>query len=169
MKNRPLLLAALAAGLLVPAIDAPPAHAEDIAQAIGQINAKFSEAVARRDAKALAQLYAEDAVLLPAGQPILVGRESIEKWAEGAIRSWNRLDISSEHSRAEGRMAWDAGTWRGNMNGPDGQPMEAGGSYLAVLAQEGSVWRVRADTWNVRPPETPAPAVGSSSPPAAGK
>jgi len=109
-------------------------------------------AVNKHDAKGWAALFAEDAILVPAGQPIVTGRESIEKWGEVAAKIWNHLDVKREHSNSNGNIAWDTGSYTGNVNLPDGKAVDISGNYVFILQKEGSTWLIKANTWNINPP-----------------
>jgi uncharacterized protein (TIGR02246 family) len=58
----------------------------DISQAFADLNSKFVETVNAHDAHRWAALFSEDAVLVPAGLPSVVGRKGIEQWAEVATK-----------------------------------------------------------------------------------
>jgi hypothetical protein len=57
----------------------------DISQAFANLNSRFVELVNGHDAHRRAALFSDDAVLVPAGQPTVVGREV-------ATKIWNHLD-----------------------------------------------------------------------------
>ena len=129
-----------------------PAAADDASQALADSSAKQVTAVNKHDAKGWAALFAQDAILVPAGQSIVTGRENIEKWGEAAVKVWNRLDVKREHSSSNGNVAWDTGTFTANVNLPDGKAADIGGNYMFVLQKEGSAWLIKANTWNLNPP-----------------
>lgn len=141
-----------------------PALAGDM-DAINAVSEKNIAAVNAHDAKSWADTYAKNAVLVPAGSPIVEGREAIEKWGEGAAKVWNSLKVSPGETRLHGDTAWQPGTWSGNLNMPDGKTADLSGNYLMVLTKEGPNWSIIADTWNVNPPKAEETAVGSTTPP----
>jgi len=123
----------------------------DISQAFAELNARFVDTVNDHDPISWAALFAEDAVLVPAGQDSVTGRKGIEEWAEAAMKVWNHLDIKQGHCTADGNVAWESGTWTGNINVPDEQTMDLSGNFLLIAQKEGSAWRIKAHTWNVNP------------------
>jgi ketosteroid isomerase-like protein len=129
------------------------------------LNKKYEATVSAHDAKQWASLYAVNATLVPAGSPIVQGRENIEKWGEAAVKVWNTLAISAGPITANGSVAWQVCTWSGNINTPDGKTLDLAGNYLTVLQKEGPAWQIVADTWNINPPKMEEPAVGSTTPP----
>ena len=123
----------------------------DVSQAFAELNARFADTVNDHDASSWAALFAEDAVLVPADQASVTGRRGIEEWGEMATQVWNHLEIKQEHCTADGNVAWETGTWTGNINVPDQQTMDVSGHFLLVAQKEGSTWRIKAHTWNVTP------------------
>ena len=123
----------------------------DISQAFAELNARFVDTVNDHDAISWAALFAEDAVLVPAGQVSVTGRKGIEAWAEIATKVWNHLEIKQGPCTADGNVAWESGTWTGNINVPDEQTMDLSGNFLLIAQKEGSAWRIKAHTWNVNP------------------
>ena len=141
--------------MIVPALVfgfATPAAADEASQALADSSARQVAAVNKHDAKGWAALFAEDAILVPAGQPIVTGRENIEKWGEVAAKIWNHLDVKREHSSSNGNVAWDTGSYTGNINLPNGKAADISGNYVFVLQKEGSAWLIKANTWNINPP-----------------
>jgi ketosteroid isomerase-like protein len=113
------------------------------------LNARFVDTVNDHDAISWAALFAEDAVLVPAGQASVTGRKGIEEWAEIATKVWNHLEINQGLCTADGNVAWESGTWSGNIKVPDEQTMDVSGNFLLVAEKEGSKLRIKAHTWNV--------------------
>jgi ketosteroid isomerase-like protein len=64
-----------------------------ISQAFADLNSRFVDMVNGHDAHGWAALFSDDAVLVPAGQPSVVGRKGIEEWAEVATKIWNHLEV----------------------------------------------------------------------------
>jgi ketosteroid isomerase-like protein len=148
MRGKELLLASLVVAAAV-----SPALAEDISKTFADLSKKFEVAVNGHNAKEWASLFGKDAMLVPAGTPIVQGQDNIEKWAEGATKIWNKLSITGGPSTVNGSVAWQVGTWEGNVNTPDGKTMDLSGNFLVVVQKEGSEWKIIADTWNTNPPK----------------
>jgi uncharacterized protein (TIGR02246 family) len=75
----------------------------DISQAFADLNSKFVETVNAHDAHRWAALFSKDAVLVPAGQPSVNGRDGIEEWGEVATKVWNHLEIQQGRCSADGK------------------------------------------------------------------
>ncbi|RKR38268.1 nuclear transport factor 2 family protein [Paraburkholderia sp. BL17N1] len=128
----------------------------DISQAFSALNGRFVDTVNSHDTIGWVALFAEDAILVPAGQEAVTGRKGIEEWAEVATTVWNHLEIQQGLCRSDGNVAWESGTWTGNINGPDERTMDIGGNFLLIAQQEGSTLRIKAHSWSVSP-TTPRP------------
>jgi ketosteroid isomerase-like protein len=127
------------------------------------LNRKFEQTVSSQDAKGWASLYASNAILVPVGEPVVVGHDNILKWGEEAVKVWNKLSINEGPAVVKGDVAWQPSTWTGNINTPDGKKMDISGRGLVVLQKEGTDWKIVADTFSFDPP--PSSATGSSTAP----
>jgi len=88
----------------------------DISQAFTALNGRFADTVNSHDTPSWVALFAEDAILIPAGQEAVTGRKGIEEWAEVATKIWNHLEIQQGLCTSDGNVAWESGTYR--TNGP---------------------------------------------------
>ena len=66
--------------------EAPKADTAAIAAAIDSINKAFAAAVAARDTEAVVNFYADDAQVLPAGEPRATGKDGIRASWAGFLR-----------------------------------------------------------------------------------
>jgi len=121
----------------------------DISQAFGALNGRFIDTVNSHDTPGWVALFAEDAILIPAGQEAVSGRKGIEEWAEVATKVWNHLEMQKAFCTSDGNVAWESGTWSGNINVPGDRTMDVSGNFLLVAQGEGSMLRIKAHTWNV--------------------
>lgn len=106
---------------------------------------QFEQAFARGDAGAIADLYTEDAMLLPAGSDFVKGREAIRQYWQSAmdagIRSV-RLTILEIEDYAETAVT----TGEYTLSSADGQPKD-NGKYMVVWKQQGHDWKMYRDIW----------------------
>ena len=120
----------------------------------------WEKAFAAGDAKALAALYADDAVLSPPGVPSVTGRAAIQEYfakdvaaakAAGATFALNpKTDVG-----VSGNMGWESGTYKVTVKGA----VVETGKFLSVSRKKDGKWLYIRDTWNAD--ASPAPAVAS--------
>src|SRR5215469_15643952 len=168
------LCATATALALVSGLASPPANAGEETkppiEVFHGIIEKFSDAEDKGDAKALASLFAEGAVLMTPGldQPIQ-GEENIARFLVEHMK--NKLENHKIEPTAlmltGPKTMVDAGVLSGDLPGQNGAPaMHVTGSYLAVGVLSQGQWKLWALSWFRNPP---APAfAGSSAPPQAG-
>lgn len=114
------------------------------------------------DAKTLASLYAEDAVLLAPGAPPARGREAIRAFFAKDVAASQKAGVTfhlGDHPDGGvfGEMGWCSGTY--TVTDKAGHVVDTG-KYLSVSRKEGGAWRYVRDTWNSDVPSTPSPAEG---------
>jgi uncharacterized protein (TIGR02246 family) len=111
------------------------------------------------DAKAVAALYADDAILMPPGAPRVKGRAAILEFftkdiaaskAGGAVFA---IDPKTE-AGVSGNMGWESGTYVVTVKGATVET----GKFLSVSRKQDGKWLYLRDTWNADAPPAPAPA-----------
>ncbi|MDX1500804.1 MAG: SgcJ/EcaC family oxidoreductase [Thermoanaerobaculia bacterium] len=125
-------------------------------KAIQEQGENCRQAVAKRDAKAVAAYYTEDAIYANPAGPTLVGRAAIQGLYEG-IFAMSDLTIEWHSTQpvavAAGRdMAWELGetTLAGK---PEGAPaIDFHGRYLLVWRKVDGAWLMAVDFPNTAPP-----------------
>ena len=149
-----IALAAALAGYTNPATAASADEAAIRAQ-----TTNWAKAYNAGDAKAVAALYADDAILLPPGAPGAKGREAILAFftkdiagsqAAGAVFVVSpKTDVG-----VSGNMGWESGTYTATVKGT---VVEAG-KFLSVSRKKGGKWLYVRDTWNADAAPAPAAA-----------
>ncbi|MBD2705409.1 nuclear transport factor 2 family protein [Spirosoma sp. BT702] len=76
-----------------------------------------------KDATAAANCYAEDAVILPPGQPTVTGHEAIQKYWQGFLDGAGYVDdtVSTIATGSNGDLGYEIGTADLHLKGPDGK------------------------------------------------
>ena len=122
--------------------------------AVEQGNARFSEAIARGDAQAVAALYTEDAIMLPERGAMVKGRQAIgEFWKtamDGGVKS---VTVTTLDVGANGDLAHEVGTVLLMINVEGRPPATASAKYVVVWKREADGWKMHRDIWNDPPPE----------------
>lgn len=147
------LLAALACGPQTPAPDpaAEKVSADEEKAAIDEIRAKYIAAENAGDAAALAELYTENGVYMPANAPAAEGRSAIQSSYEGMFKQYKAQADATPVSVVEitGDWAFERGTFKTTLTPVDGgDPVEDAGKYVVVTRKTGDGWKVHYLIWN---------------------
>lgn len=122
-----------------------------VRQAIEDGTTAWETAALANDAAALAALYAEDAVVLAPGSPLMSGRAEIESGMAEMLSAapFTAIDIVTESTdvSASGDLAYGYGTWT-STNSVAGQPFEDRGNWASVHENRDGQWVMVLDTWN---------------------
>lgn len=144
--------------------DTAVVDAASIKAAIDAANAQFETAVAANDTVAIANLYAEDATVLPPFMPRGHGRDAVRGvFSQLLAPSPNptlNLDNDMVIVSESGDMATEIGTWDISGTAPDGMEWQENGKNLRVWKNVGGTWLIIADAWNSDAPPAPMPAEG---------
>lgn len=129
----------------------PTVDTAAIGASIDSLNQGFNAAVAARDTDAVVSIYSDDARVMPAHMPEAVGKDAIRRaWA--GLLSFPGLELSiTDNGRiiAEaGDQVVEHGAYRMKFQGPNGQPVEDVGKYVAVFKKVEGAWKIVVDTWN---------------------
>ncbi len=113
--------------------------------------------------------YADDAVVMPPGSPMLRGHAAIKpviaKEIAGAQAGGVLFVLGSVNDVAVfGDTAWHSGTF--SVNTKAGATVDTG-KYMEIWHKKGGKWQIARDIWNSdTPPPAPAPAPAAASAPA---
>lgn len=115
------------------------------------INTAFDQAFNSKNTAAIAALYDENAVVMPApaGEPV-VGRAAIETFFAGLITA-GVIDhqLTLTEAVADGNLAYQRGKWAGAMVGADGVRATFGGNvHLVYRLQANGQWLAVTHIWN---------------------
>jgi uncharacterized protein (TIGR02246 family) len=123
------------------------------------------------DAKAVAALYAEDALLLPPGASGVKGRAAIEAFFIKNIAGSKAAGVAfvldpNTNVGVSGNMGWESGTYKATVKGA----VVETGKFLSVSRKKNGKWLYIRDTWNADAPVAPpAPAAAPTAPAATKK
>jgi uncharacterized protein (TIGR02246 family) len=131
---------------------AAPLSDADVA-AIRDLGPQYSQATLARDVDAAVALYTDDAVILPAGAPVVVGKDAIRDYIAGEFASdavTTEFVFTSIQTDGAGDLAFDRGTWTWTGTVPGAaEPLTSVGKYLIVVRrQPDGSWLLVEDTWN---------------------
>lgn len=160
---RRLVLAFMVIGLVFTAggcAQAPPA--QDVAADEAKLEAdavSWFGYYANADADGMANLYAEDALLMPPGAPAVTGREGIKAFLGADAARTKAGGYSLKNGTITGKgvngdTGWISGTY--TVADSTGATIDSG-SYLSVHHRVNGAWLYIRDIWN----SDRAPATGS--------
>ncbi len=135
---------------------AAPGAAETSAE-VGKIRlleVAMMTAAEEKGADGYLSFYADDAVELPAGAPLLQGKENIRKTMDFLNDKDNRLTWTAMHVdvAASGDLAYSYGVYEFRSKGKDGKPAVENGKYTTVWKkQSDGRWKVVLDMGNASP------------------
>lgn len=103
-------------------------------EALGRVNRDFAKALTARDAVAAANVYDENASLLPPNEPIVTGRANIQKYWQSAIDA-GIIDASVEtiDAKSNGKLGYEIGRFTMRFKGPNGDTIVEQGKFIEIL------------------------------------
>jgi len=105
---------------------------------------RYVEATNKGDAEALAQLYEDDAVLLPPDHQPIEGRTAIgEFWRQGTDEG---LEVTTLRLDVQGGIGYLVGQY--TLPETDEEPADSGKTVMCLKRQRDGSWKVTADIWN---------------------
>jgi uncharacterized protein (TIGR02246 family) len=115
--------------------------------AIERLNDAWTAAFNKGDAHAVAEMYAEDAYVLPPGSDMVKGRAAIEAFWRQASQQLGDAKLTTLDVLPLGRNAVrEIGTVTLKTKGQPAQ--EVVGKYAVVWRKVGGQWKLATDIWN---------------------
>lgn len=156
MSRRGAVLGALIAAILSSAYAGSEGKDEGVREAQAAIeaaNAKFSEAFARGDGKALAAMYTSDAIVFPPDSEMIRGNEAIgEFWKATRQSGVQSALLTTDDVGRSGDVAYEAGKVTLTIQPAGKEPTKAAAKYVVVWKrQPDGSWKLHRDIWNSLP------------------
>ena len=134
-----------------------PSSEDNAAAAIRQLSGKFSSDYIRSDFEAIANAYAEDAVIMPPGRDAIKGRKAIFDFWSGLPKTYRLLihRIEPDTIFVMGNEAHDYGYFftQSQKEGEDAGPVLSAKYYIVWEKDKAGDWKMKMDMWNMRDPE----------------
>ena len=135
-------------------VSQPERAVSETARDIEAINKVVREYVAGYNAGDLPRvmaLWTDDAVVMPAGEPPVVGKKAVEEW-KGVYFNRYSFDLSSTSDELQvgGDWAFNRGAYRVTMTPKDGSaPIREAGKFIQIFRrQPDGSWKVARDMGN---------------------
>jgi uncharacterized protein (TIGR02246 family) len=123
-----------------------PATAQDKAT-IEKLNNAFVSAFKKGDFAAVGTMYAEDAIALPPGSPMIKGRSNIQSFWTQAGQDISDVKLTTvEVKPLSPTWAREIGTFALTTKGQQSQQIV--GKYVVVWQKVGTGWKLATDIWN---------------------
>jgi uncharacterized protein (TIGR02246 family) len=139
---------------------APPA--QDVAADKAKMEAdaaSWFDFLAKGDPDGMANLYAEDAVLMPPGVAAMSGRAAIKTFLANETATMKTAGLAIKNGSVTGAdVSGDMGWITGNYTVVDGSgAVVDSGNYMSVHKRTDGTWLYIRDTWNSDRPPAVAP------------
>lgn len=147
------------AAACAPAPATPPDTSAQDRAAIDAVRDAWVAGYNAADADALANLFTEDAIAMPAEQPTITGRAAIRQhYADTFAAGKGTASVTPQETQLMGDWAYDLGTFSGTFTpAAGGDAMSVEGRYIVVLQrQTDGSWKIARDIDN-----SATPPVGS--------
>jgi uncharacterized protein (TIGR02246 family) len=147
------ILGVVVAAIIV-AVSAPAsAQSTDPANSpLAAVGKQYVEAFNRKDAAAVAALFADDAVRVNA-QGIIRGREAIQKATkDGLDAGGHDLSLQYREAHIDGNTGWSIAEANFRVRGKDGADSPVRILATSVWVQSGGAWKIRAQSLVNTPP-----------------
>ena len=122
----------------------------DFRSAIQNVITTFEKAANIKDAASIANLYAEDATLLPPGSVPIKGRKNIQQYWQGFFDAGaSDAQIRSVEVNNVGDTAYEIGAFEANLPSPQGGTVRSQGKYVVVWKRQsdGGI-KIQVDIFN---------------------
>ncbi len=114
---------------------------------LDQVATQMEEAFKAKDAKRLASLYADDAVVMPPNHGMVKGRAAIEAWFREPMGRIASVHIAPTRTSILGDDAYQIGTFVTALQG-DSATGQNSFKYVLIFKKISAQWLVAFDIWN---------------------
>jgi uncharacterized protein (TIGR02246 family) len=133
------------ASCLVFVLIARAGRADEMRDAVEAGNKTFVATFLRGDAKAVSELYTENAQVIAPGEPVARGRAAIAAaWQKSIDSGIKDVKLETLDVESAGDLAYETGVVR--LVARDGKVSSA--RYVVVWKREGGRWKLHRDIWN---------------------
>jgi len=115
--------------------------------ALDKLASEFAATFNAKDAVKLASFYADDAVVMSPGEPMITGRASIEARYRGEFKQGlTNLQLRPIESALSGTHAFEVGTSSVALDSPSGL-LSTSGKYAVIYKRVGKNWKIAYDIY----------------------
>ena len=137
---------------------APPTKqsASATMEELGQMNRGFAKALTAKDAEAAANMYDENASILPPNEPIVSGRANIKAYWQGAIDAGVfDASVKTIDAKSEGDLGYEIGIFTMRSLSEQGDTIVETGKFTEILKRNAAGnWISTYGMWSTNEPDT---------------
>jgi uncharacterized protein (TIGR02246 family) len=129
--------------------------------AVKKLATDFSAAFNKHDSEAIAALFTQDGIFVPANGKIVHGRDEIRAYHQKAFEGGPKdhsAPVLEVHQLKPADAVYALGTFGFAIPKKDGDLIKIGGNWTAVDVKDGDQWRIKLLFASVPPPPPPAAA-----------
>jgi ketosteroid isomerase-like protein len=118
----------------------------EIQKTLDSITDIFKTSYNEKNAKGIAELYTENAQILPPNMDLMEGKQAIEAYWQGAIdMGIKSVEFDTLEVESFGETAYLVAKYFVYGEGPE--PIDVG-KYISILKTSGKEWKLHRDIWN---------------------
>jgi len=122
---------------------------------IVEVSETYRKAVLNADLPTLTGLYRDDAIEMPFFHAPIAGRTAIAQFYQTLLKGSSQIrEFSFTHleTTRHGEIAYDIGTYKRSVSETSSAPIEATGTYIAILKRDTEAWRIAYLMYNCDSP-----------------
>jgi uncharacterized protein (TIGR02246 family) len=121
---------------------------------IAERDAEYGAAASRGDIAAVAELYTDDAILLPPNAEMVRGKQGVKQFFDELKKTRGVPQVTLRTIELEelGDTANEVGELTLRIQPPGGEPVTDVGKYVVIWKREGDTWKLAVDIWNTNSP-----------------
>ena len=140
------VLAIIGVAALLTVAASGPAAAGDIKEAVIAADTAWSAAIAKGDAKAVAEVYTPSGQILPTGSDPVKGTAAITKFVQGLLDGGvGSVTLTTLEVVSQGRYATEVGSYL--IKDKDGKEIDHG-KYVELWRLDKGEWKLHRDIFN---------------------
>jgi uncharacterized protein (TIGR02246 family) len=128
-------------------------HSSELKMSINNMTDKYSQAMLSGDYNTVAGFLTDDAIFLPAYEPMVRGKDAIlennKKNVESGVK-YSAFKINSTDAFGSEDLVYEIGAYNVSFTAPDNKTtMNDHGKYLNIWQkQNDGSWKLKVETWN---------------------
>lgn len=130
-------------------LSAEPVKVAPVPETAAKITQAWAAEFNAHDSAGLAELYTDNAVLMPPSDETLVTRDAVKDYWTKVLTVTHEYDVQIVQAEQKGDVLYAAGIWSAKQTLPNGQALNVGGNVVRVLERQADgEWKLRVEAWN---------------------